>query len=373
MRINIFFHVVFWCQDMGYEYNRVTAPVNPTDVSMALGIWSQDVGTLCMSNKINPFAKYKPENIGGPETLAVEQRKNNNFGIEPKTIYSSINEFVSDVSAGIFDGGWKYNGLTDKSWKRLDDFVGYNHTATSPFGNLSAFSTLLSNNTTIHTVIPIDAPDIGDALDDMGLLNLKDFKDSVLDFQNWYIGVMLYNPSRRFIGTTTDTIVQNADWQIDLGWINPAYAGIYRGVPFLSNKAIDVNGQEPTGLMIVGIGQTGVNIEMKPVSSVIFAFAECTYNSNYTKISYSAFFSNKTGASVTFSSASIYVATDTEGTNSVKIVSLGDVSVEPDGKKTFEGTVSVYRSDFAFSLLSWTGSDSDWREMPQPDEPDEPR
>lgn len=50
-------------------YNRtnriLTAPLNTADISQAVGVTSGDVGTLCSSTKINPFAKFKPMEAAG--------------------------------------------------------------------------------------------------------------------------------------------------------------------------------------------------------------------------------------------------------------------------------------------------------------------
>lgn len=51
------------------SYNRstkiLTAPLNQADISLAIGENSGDVGTLCSSTKVNPFAKFKPMEAAG--------------------------------------------------------------------------------------------------------------------------------------------------------------------------------------------------------------------------------------------------------------------------------------------------------------------
>ena len=52
---------------MSYSDGKISGAVSVYDVQRALGVSSDDTATLCTSNKINKWAKYKPVHYGGEE------------------------------------------------------------------------------------------------------------------------------------------------------------------------------------------------------------------------------------------------------------------------------------------------------------------
>lgn len=48
---------------MSNSGGKITAPVSIEDVRTVLGVSSYDLGTLCKSEKINMWAKYKPVRV----------------------------------------------------------------------------------------------------------------------------------------------------------------------------------------------------------------------------------------------------------------------------------------------------------------------
>ena len=66
-----------------------TTDISTTKVRNALGESSNDVGTLCKSNKINKFAKYKPVIYPANSTAGVAnwwRSADNNCGIYVPTV-----------------------------------------------------------------------------------------------------------------------------------------------------------------------------------------------------------------------------------------------------------------------------------------------
>lgn len=95
------------------------------DVSNCIGENSLDVGTLCRSDKINIFAKYKPLVLGSPVELTDSQRYELNHGFTPQ--YITIRESGNPTKMTTWT---QWRAPRDGEWSRLLDFNGYNHNAT---------------------------------------------------------------------------------------------------------------------------------------------------------------------------------------------------------------------------------------------------
>lgn len=118
---------------MAHNNGIITAPVNTDDVAATLGVGSNDVGTLCSSDAVNPWAKYKPFRGGGPESQSYASRKSYNFGL------GNVPWFSSAVKMCQFMGGNTTNAVPEcglqpeyfiadkpvpgQDWTRLDDFI----------------------------------------------------------------------------------------------------------------------------------------------------------------------------------------------------------------------------------------------------------
>ena len=139
---------------------KISAPVSVYDVMQALGVSNNDVGSLCRSEQIRRWSKFKPVNIGGTyggstyintipllnmttkkwdETLSFQwwrdtNRKNNlsRYGFLPivgttiKAIFDAYNQ-GDDWVYYVPEGGANYPF-------RLIDFNGYYHYAPEPAG-----------------------------------------------------------------------------------------------------------------------------------------------------------------------------------------------------------------------------------------------
>ena len=88
---------------MGYSdaQGYITKPVSVSDVQGALGDTSTDLGTLCTSNNINKWAKFKPIKYASVERLTYEQIAGAHFGLDPaenKTLAKKSDSGVSGAS-----------------------------------------------------------------------------------------------------------------------------------------------------------------------------------------------------------------------------------------------------------------------------------
>lgn len=110
---------------------KITAPVSVAEVAAVLGENSLDVGTLCLSLKINPWSKVKPQWLPDTyETPAEIDMATRKIAVDAKwglryPIRKSQTELQNTLrtSAG---GRWLY---AQPNWYRLTDFDGYDHKA----------------------------------------------------------------------------------------------------------------------------------------------------------------------------------------------------------------------------------------------------
>lgn len=124
---------------------KITAPVNTDDVCAVLGLATHDVGYLCANShgRINPWAKFKPIRFDSPAEPNDTQRQQAAYGFTNITKYTTPTALATamrTLAPDDFGGSptstlFRYEApdrATD--WKRLGDFVGYNHNADAPFG-----------------------------------------------------------------------------------------------------------------------------------------------------------------------------------------------------------------------------------------------
>lgn len=160
---------------MGYSNGVVSAPVGIYDVRRALGLSSNDLGTLCKSTRINMWSKFKPVRLNMIDTVTGQWDATNT------TWYSDASWFRGNPNDNYAAYGWKppvgggsasalatllsnysysssvnanhYNGWVAelpqgssglyRSPYRLTDFAGYNHNANIPPEKLSCDTELI--------------------------------------------------------------------------------------------------------------------------------------------------------------------------------------------------------------------------------------
>lgn len=346
---------------MGNSFGKITPPVSTDDVAPVLGENSNDVATLCMSDKINLWARYKPEAIGTHVSLNYAQRKNNNFGIEPSVIYSNYSQFLDAVKKGTFDGGWKYNKIDVSSgdWARLDDFVdpdnnvGYNHYATNPFGTLEEASYVLSSEVIVALVPPPPAEVAAAG----GMLSLEDFNNSVLRFKDYYPGVLIYSSDKSLAATTTTKISEGTDWQINFGRLGDSYAGPYVGVPFLSSAPFEYGGDMPTNAVIVGVGVTEVWIDFVTAESLYKVALTVGYiNSTSTTIHYKVSLTNNSNVPRTFDDMLLRVSQDSKGTTRATLAIFDKFTLQPGQSKVLEGDAALSYGQRTWQFAQFTSN-----------------
>lgn len=315
---------------MGYSNGKCYAPISPDDVRAVINENSYDVATLCMSLKINKWAKYKPLNIDQPQDIVMSQRAAINHGLTPPKLYTdSKTDLVNGLKAGTSE--WIYTRPTASCMKRLTDFDGYDHNARSPFGTIvGPIDHIIGQNT--NFVIPAMSPVYAE---NGTSLVLSDFQNIDYDFKNWYFSILLYNASRYWIASAENNMQTTAgDWQVNFGTsINSAsYAGKYTAMPFLSSHKWVVGAAEPAKFKACAIESNGVVVNLLTQSSQYLVQAQCYYptaGSNY--LSYQLTIRNLSSKAHTFKTVALEVASSATGANSISLKVFGDITVEAGG------------------------------------------
>ena len=151
----------------------IQAPISIADVKTVLGETSNDLATLCRSDKINMWAKYKPVELNKPFTSDEFDFTNNHWRDNATWFKGADFEGVGICGIKIAHSNslQSLTELYDKgqsNWSRvkvgstfacpyrLSDFIGYKHAATAPFkrafvtsktnGNGSVFATMMIKN-----------------------------------------------------------------------------------------------------------------------------------------------------------------------------------------------------------------------------------
>ena len=118
---------------MSLSNNKITAPVSIDDLKNLFGEGSGDLATLCTSQKINVWAKYKPTVFPSPFPADWYKAKDGNYGLN-----ITVDNRVSSWSALVAEYSKPNNGYSNiyirpsggaTSPYRLGDFRGYNHKA----------------------------------------------------------------------------------------------------------------------------------------------------------------------------------------------------------------------------------------------------
>ena len=115
---------------MGHNDGRITAPVSIYDIQQTLGDASQDLGSLANSANINRNARDKPIRHANVGEVSEAERKAANYGFQ-FNFANNAADLVQGVTYLKPDGDW---------WKRMNDFIGYEHNAQPPMSGIGDFS-----------------------------------------------------------------------------------------------------------------------------------------------------------------------------------------------------------------------------------------
>ena len=225
----------------------IQAPVSIADVKTVLGETSNDLATLCRSDKINIWAKYKPVELNKPFTSDEFDFENNRWrdnatwfkgadfegvgicGI--KIAHSSTLQNLTELyDKGL--GNWSRVkvGSTFACPYRLSDFIGYKHAATAPFKRPFVTSKTSENGSVFATMMI-------KSLGTENELTLQEFGK----LSEAYFGLALKDAAGRLVYfKTSDKPLKDGGTSVEMQGMIFA-TGSYKAYIFLSSRALAFN------------------------------------------------------------------------------------------------------------------------------------
>ena len=305
----------------------VTAPIGLYDVMIALGESKEDIGTLCTSDKINKWAKYKPYRINQPSDITDTQRKAINFGLIMPTIYNSKAELIAGLKRN--GGSWGYDRPTAIDRQRITDFVGYNHDAIPPFGTIKSQNLMLSDGPVISAELPSGPDEI----------KLGEFEKAGEELSQWYFGVILDDGTRQWIATTSRTFADGNAWQVDFSGALGLTVGEYTAIPFICDTRWIPGPDTPTKFRACGIGSRGVTIRLISEQERYTVTIKAVWNESHTMVNCSISIYNGSNSSRSFQDTVLQAAKDNNGTDAYSLKTIGNIVV--DAGDTWEHTAKL--------------------------------
>ena len=144
--------------------NKITAPVSIDDLKNLFGESSGDLATLCTSQKINVWAKYKPTVFPSPFPDDWYKAKDGNYGLN-----ITVDNRVSSWSALVAEYSKPNNGYSNiyirpsggaTSPYRLGDFRGYNHKAKPEISDYLAATNYMEDSQISLSVVTVDGDQV---------------------------------------------------------------------------------------------------------------------------------------------------------------------------------------------------------------------
>lgn len=192
---------------MSLSNNKITAPVSIDDVKSTLGESSNNLATLCKSDNINKWARYKPIKYNCLFKPTEEQRKEANYGISNIPYYRLLGNMAQDVINGSMKNATNISTLDTRiePWHyqqpiggyaspyRLGDFDGYFANASAPIGAITETEIESSLSGKVSVVFNKNT-------DTVSSLTFNDLA-SEKDFSNQYLGLCLSDGNKSFYMT----------------------------------------------------------------------------------------------------------------------------------------------------------------------------
>lgn len=197
---------------MSNANGKITKPVTTTDVSTVLGVASHDVGTLCTSEKIKMFSRFKPVIIVGginPDRSGKWWKGSaKDCGIKVWSISSGTSSAIASAIAMMDSddelNGWSYDRPTggEAAPLRLGDFDGYDHKAAFAW-DFSVPQKIAAGGKIIGSAImPIYREEYANQ---PGSLTPYDIEYSGKALSEYYLGMVVTNSSKTVIGSAVGT------------------------------------------------------------------------------------------------------------------------------------------------------------------------
>lgn len=207
---------------MSVSNGKIIAPVSIDDVKSVLGENSNDLATLCKSDNINKWARYKPIKHNCLFKPTEEQRKEVNYGISNIPYYRLLGVMAQDVINGSMQNATNISTLDTRiePWHyqkpiggyaspyRLGDFDGYFANASAPIGAITETEINSSLSGKVSVVFNKNT-------DTVSSLTFNDLA-SDKDFSNQYLGLCLSDGNKSFYMTQKVSFDEGDDVTISM-------------------------------------------------------------------------------------------------------------------------------------------------------------
>lgn len=192
---------------MSVSNGIISAPVSIDNVKSVLAESSNDLATLCKSDNINKWARYKPIKYNCLFKPTEEQRKEVNYGISNIPYYRLLGVMTQDVINNSMQNATNISTLDTRiePWHyqqpiggyaspyRLGDFDGYFANASAPIGAITETEINSSLSGKVSVVFNKNT-------DTVSSLTFNDLA-SDKDFSNQYLGLCLSDGNKSFYMT----------------------------------------------------------------------------------------------------------------------------------------------------------------------------
>ncbi len=198
----------------------IEAPVDAWEAGKVLGVRSGDIGTVCTSTRINPWAKHKPVNHPKIEPLTDEERASVQYGMTNIPLFANQADMasfvVSDTPAPITGSAseyWAYELPPYNRPKRLSDFDGYWHQAIRCIEPLEIDRIDVSgmaDNDLICFDFPVATEAANLKISDFAFTHLwREFESQITNNATYYLGVCLTDGTEAGTRTVTQKDMMN--------------------------------------------------------------------------------------------------------------------------------------------------------------------
>ena len=199
---------------------KIEAPVGAWEAGKVLGVRSGDIGTVCTSTRINPWAKHKPVNHPKIEPLTDEERASVQYGMTNIPLFANQADMasfvVSDTPAPITGSAseyWAYELPPYNRPKRLSDFDGYGHQAIRCIEPLEIDRIDVSgmaDNDLICFDFPVATEAANLKISDFAFTHLwREFESQITNNATYYLGVCLTDGTEAGTRTVTQKDMMN--------------------------------------------------------------------------------------------------------------------------------------------------------------------
>ena len=175
---------------MSITGGKVSRPIGWYEMASLLGE-PEDIGSICTSDNINIWAKFKPIRVNQLQTLEDSQFASANYGITIP-FYSNITTLNANFALlrWRYDKPWGYNANGDYPY-RLTDFNRYWHNAPTAVPILKEQTIYRPATTSSDVIIKTTLPFITSG--DETALQLSDLLVNGLKLSDMYLGIAMRN------------------------------------------------------------------------------------------------------------------------------------------------------------------------------------